>query len=72
MSGRTLLAWSSFGGGLEVVRAMIEAGADVNMKDKQGFTPLILAAQMGHTAVVQALIEAGANADSEGPAGWSA
>ncbi len=48
---------------------MIEAGADVNMKDKQGFTPLILAAQMGHTAVVQALIEAGANADSEGPAG---
>lgn len=51
---------------------MIEAGADVNMKDKQGFTPLILAAQMGHTAVVQALIEAGANADSEGPAGWSA
>jgi len=32
MSGRTLLAWSSFGGGLEVVRAMIEAGADVNMK----------------------------------------
>src|SRR5207237_10867425 len=65
-------AWSCFGGGLEVGRAMIEAGADVNTKDKQGFTPLILAAQMGHTAVVQALIEAGANADSEGPAGWSA
>src|SRR5438105_235512 len=34
MSGRTFLAWSSFGGGLEVVRAMIEAGADVNMKNK--------------------------------------
>jgi hypothetical protein len=51
---------------------MIEAGADVNIKDKQGWTPLILASQMGHTAVVQTLIEAGADVNAEPLHGWNA
>ena len=44
-----------------VVRALIEAGADVNLARDIGATPLYIAAQKGHEAVVRALIEAGAD-----------
>ena len=43
-----------------VVRALIEARADVNKADDYGATPLYVAAQFGHEAVVRVLIEAGA------------
>ena len=33
----------------EVVTALIDNGADVNMYDKQGYTALLLAAELGHT-----------------------
>ena len=45
----------------DVVRALIEAGADVNKADDDGWTPLYRAAFNGHEAVVKALIEAGAD-----------
>ena len=44
-----------------MVKALIEAGADVNKADNGGWTPLYRAAQNGHEAVVKALIEAGAD-----------
>ena len=47
-------------GHLEVVRALIAAGADVNLPNKDGLTALILAAKKGHLEVVQVLIAAGA------------
>lgn len=34
-----------------VVAALIDSGADVNMSDKQGYTPLLLSAALGHTEV---------------------
>eukprot|EP00982_Pelagococcus_subviridis_P015521 31407-Pelagococcus_subviridis.AAC.5 len=52
-----------------VVRALIEAGADVNKANDNGTTPLFIAAQKGHEAVVKALMEAGAvvnKADNHG------
>ncbi len=42
------------------MRALIEAGADINKAEDAGATPLFIAAQQGHEAVVRALIEAGA------------
>lgn len=75
-SGRTLLEGAAFGGSVALVRTLIEAGADVNasgkVKNKQGWTPLLLAAQMGHGDVVEALIKAGADANRAGPGGWNA
>ena len=44
-----------------VVRALIEAGADINKADDDGWTPLYVASENGHTAVVRALIKTGAN-----------
>ena len=44
-----------------VVRALIEAGADVNQATEEGETPLYIAAQDGREAVMRALIQAGAD-----------
>ena len=44
----------------EVVRLLIEAGADVNLADGQGVTPLTHARQRGYTAMIELLEAAGA------------
>jgi hypothetical protein len=52
-----------------VVTALVEAGADKEAADADGFTPLYVAACEGHVAVVTALVEAGADkeaADADG------
>ena len=42
------------------MKVLIKAGADVNHKDMWYRTPLMLAAEEGHTEVVRALIRGGA------------
>jgi uncharacterized protein len=49
------------GNQLEMVKLLIEAGADVNARDGQGWTPLNLAAHEGPGELVSALLEAGAD-----------
>lgn len=44
----------------EVVRLLVEAGADVNLADGQGVTPLQHAKQRGYTEMTRILEEAGA------------
>ena len=44
-----------------MVRALIEAGADVNKASDDGTTPLYVSTQEGHDAVVRVLIVAGAD-----------
>ncbi|CAJ1445181.1 unnamed protein product, partial [Effrenium voratum] len=44
-----------------VVQCLLEAGADTEKADNDGFTPLHLAAQQSHHAVVQCLLDAGAD-----------
>ena len=55
-------AWN---GQTEDVKALIEAGADVNAKRKDGETVLMSAAWKGHTETVKALIEAGADLNAK-------
>jgi ankyrin repeat protein len=45
----------------EVVRLLIQRGADVNQADNAGFTPLHLAAAMGYVESARTLLEAGAD-----------
>ena len=48
-------------GHLEVVRLLLEAGADKNAAKQYGTTALMLAAHNGHLEVVRVLLEAGAD-----------
>lgn len=50
-------------GRIEQVKALIEAGADVDERSRGGNTPLYYAAQKGHAEVVRLLVEAGADVD---------
>jgi uncharacterized protein len=44
----------------EVVRLLIDGGADVNLADGSGVTPLAHAQQKGQAEIVAMLVEAGA------------
>ncbi len=54
---------------IRIVVLLIEAGADVNAKDKYGWTPLHRAARHGHIEVVKLLLEAGADVNAKGEFG---
>ena len=52
-----------------VMRTLLQAGADVNLKDSNGLTPLMKAADEGHDNNLKVLINSGADvnaADKEG------
>ena len=48
---------------MEVVRALLSAGAKVDLQDKNGVAPLHMACQKGHAEVVCALLFEGATVD---------
>jgi ankyrin repeat protein len=57
-------SWAAYT--LKEVQALIKAGADVNAKDKDGVTPLMLAAQNSRDPqIVRALIRAGADVNAK-------
>jgi ankyrin repeat protein len=56
-------------GHTKIVELLIRAGANVNLRDKLGFTPIASAAYAGYGEIVQLLIDAGA--DIQAPAGES-
>lgn len=60
-SGATPLIWAVGSGKAEMVRMLLENGAQVDKPNPKGLTPLFLASMDGNTEVVQALLEAGAN-----------
>ncbi|USN50942.1 MAG: ankyrin repeat domain-containing protein [Myxococcales bacterium] len=56
----------------EAVIALIEGGANLNVKDAYGFTPLHLAASAGQIEVIEALIKSGAEVDEQDDQGNTA
>ncbi|OLT03831.1 hypothetical protein BJF90_04065 [Pseudonocardia sp. CNS-004] len=67
-----LLGQCALLGRVDVVRALLDAGMDVDTRGWSGFTPLAQAAMHGRTEVVRLLVERGADLadhafDEEGP-----
>jgi ankyrin repeat protein len=68
--GSTALLWCT--NDLEKVRLLVDKGADVNARTKQGISPLfIAAAHDGNVDVIKLLLEHGADTQAPGPAGVS-
>ena len=59
--GTTALHWAVQQDRLDIVQALISAGANVNTKNRYGTTPLLLAATTGNASVTDALLRAGAD-----------
>ncbi|MCP4451593.1 MAG: hypothetical protein GY809_09045 [Planctomycetes bacterium] len=54
------------------IRTLIEAGADVNVRNRNGVTPLMMASKMGCVEVVKLLLKAKADVNARQSNGWSA
>ena len=50
----------------------MQAEADVNMPNKEGFTPLMLVAENGHDKSIKVLIKAGADVNKLSNGSWTA
>ncbi|KAI1772519.1 ankyrin repeat-containing domain protein [Hypoxylon cercidicola] len=56
----------------ETVRMLVKAGANMEVQDESGRTPLMLAAQLGCEELVRSLLAEGANAQTRNNSGWTA
>ncbi|KAL7755373.1 hypothetical protein ACKLNR_014471 [Fusarium oxysporum f. sp. zingiberi] len=61
----TNLMIASYYGHHEIVKLLLEKGANVEVNDNRGCTPLLWAAAEGHEAVVKLLLEKGANVEAK-------
>ncbi|MFA5106679.1 MAG: ankyrin repeat domain-containing protein, partial [Candidatus Micrarchaeia archaeon] len=59
-------------GDLAGVKEALAAGADVNAKDRDGYTALMVASYWGHMDIVKLLIAAGADVNAKSETGYTA
>jgi ankyrin repeat protein len=62
--GQTALMWAAAEGHADVVRALIEAGADINVTLDSGFTPFLFAVREGHIDVARVFLEKGVDVNA--------
>ena len=65
--GQTALMWAAAEGHAAVVRALLDAGADLHARLSSGFTPLLFAVREGRLDVVRVLLNAGADVNEAIP-----
>jgi ankyrin repeat protein len=58
-------AFTPQGKAIDMVRLLLDKGADIDATDRQGFTPLAWAAQKGSAKVVALLLDQGAKVDAK-------
>ena len=67
----TALAVAAENDHLHIVRYLVDQGADMEMADGHGWTPLMAASFNGHVEVVRCLLEQGANRDKANNGGYT-
>ncbi|KAK7177745.1 ankyrin repeat protein [Paraphaeosphaeria sporulosa] len=70
--GRTALSHATSEGHVDVVRLLLDRGADVNTTDKDNLTALHRAADQGHGEVIRWLLDSGADVNAKDPDGLTA
>ncbi len=68
-NGTTPIMYAAAAGDLALVRALIEAGADVKLKNQLGTSALTEAAIIGSAPIIEALLKAGADPNFRTPDG---
>lgn len=61
VNGRSPLFWAAECGTKDIVKTLIDAGANPDQDEHEGLRPLHRAALMNHAGVVKVLLEAGVN-----------
>lgn len=56
-SGKTALHFASGSGNIEIVRKLLEKGANINAQDNNYFTPVMIALLKGHSQIVLLFLE---------------
>ncbi|KAM3587162.1 hypothetical protein VKS41_002200 [Umbelopsis sp. WA50703] len=69
--GTTPLIYAACFGALQVLRALLEAGANANTQDKSGWTALMWATNNNHEEIVKTLMECGASSNAKSITGCS-
>ena len=69
--GQTALMWAAAENHAGVVTLLVAAGADVNARSDEGFTPLAFGVRAGHGETAGALLDAGADVNLALPDGSS-
>ncbi len=70
-SGETALHCTSEEGHLEIVKFLVESGADKDAKGSKDWTPLHFASRDGHMEIVKFLVEIGADKEAKDDEGWT-
>ncbi|MAM71562.1 MAG: hypothetical protein CMP91_10510 [Gammaproteobacteria bacterium] len=70
--GMTALFWATYYDETDVVRLLLNAGANPNIENRYGMTPLIQAAMNGNSDMISMLLDAGADANATTPEGDNA
>jgi hypothetical protein len=69
-NGSTCLTNAARKGHLDICRLLIDKGADIEAKDREGWTPLHLVARRGHIEIARLLCDRGADIEALDKSEW--
>jgi ankyrin repeat protein len=64
-AGQSLVYLASWYNHIEILRILIQAGADINLPDNRQWTPLMIAAYSGALSIVLELLKNGADCEKK-------